>query len=114
MRKRRSGLTLIEVIVAMLLFSTGALALAATTGAVSRQIGSSVRRSRAASLARERSERALASGCSGLESGSETVDGIYATWTVSAGPFMTIYHELSRRSANGMDTDRFHSGIPCN
>lgn len=113
MRKRRAGLTLIEVIIAMVLFSTGALALAATTGAVMKQMGSSVLRSRAASLARERSEKARVSGCNGLTSGSETIDGVSATWTVSVGAVATIDHDLSRRSVHGVQADRFHFGIPC-
>lgn len=109
----RKGLTLIEVIVAMLLFSTGALALAAGTAAITRQMTVSLLRSRSAAFARARDEIAHASGCTGIASGSETRDGIQSAWTVSGGAAVTLYQILERRGNGGFETDRFLSTIPC-
>ena len=110
---KRTGLTLIEVIVAMLLFSTGALALAAGSAAITRQMTLSLLRSRSASFARVRDEIAHASGCSGITSGSETKQGIRAAWTVSGGSAVTLDQTLERRGIGGLRTDRFLSTIPC-
>jgi prepilin-type N-terminal cleavage/methylation domain-containing protein len=113
MRSARFGLTLIEVIVAMLLFSTGALALAAGSAAITRQMTVSLLRSRASAYARTREETAHATGCAGISSGSETRDGIRATWTVSTGTSVTLDQFLERRTIISQQTDRFLSAIPC-
>lgn len=48
---RRRGLTLVEVMIAILVFAIGALGLAATSAAILRQMASSAQRSRAAHAA---------------------------------------------------------------
>jgi prepilin-type N-terminal cleavage/methylation domain-containing protein len=110
---KRAGLTLIEVIVAMLLFSTGALALAAGTATITRQMTVSLLRSRSAAFARTRSESAHARGCSGIASGSETRDGIRSAWTISGSTAVTLDQLLERRGIGRLETDRFLSTIPC-
>ena len=113
MRSPRPGLTLIEVLVAMLLFSTGALALAAGSAAITRQMTVSLLRSRASAMARARDETAHATGCAGIGSGSETREGIRATWVVSPGAIATLDQFLERRAISSQRTDRFLSAIPC-
>jgi prepilin-type N-terminal cleavage/methylation domain-containing protein len=113
MSSPRAGLTLIEVIVAMLLFSTGALALSAGSAAITRQMTVSLLRSRASAMARSRDEAAHATGCAGISSGSETREGIRATWTVSSGTTATLDQLLERRAISSQQTDRFLSAIPC-
>ena len=113
MRSRRAGLTLIEVIVAMLLFSTGALALAAGSAAITRQMTVSLLRSRASTIARTREEKAHAGGCAGIGSGSESSQGIRSAWTFSSGPTATLDQALERRTISSQKTDRFLSAIPC-
>ena len=113
MRIERTGLTLIEVIVAILLFSTGALGLAAASAVITRQMTTSLLRSRAANFARERSEKAHAANCSVLSSGEESRDGIRASWTISPGHVATIDQRLERSTRTAIRTDRFISAIPC-
>lgn len=113
MECRRTGLTLVEVIVAMLLFSAGALALAGGSAAIVRQMTVSMLRSRAAAIARTRDETAHASGCTGVTSGSRTEDGIGSTWIVSAGPVASLSQTLERRGINSQRTDLFLSAIQC-
>ena len=113
MRNKQSGVTRVEVIVAILLLSTGALGLAASSAVITRQMTINLLRSRSANIARERSERAHAAACSGLSGGNETKDGIRASWTVSTGPVATIDQDLERRSRNEMHFDRFLSAVPC-
>jgi len=109
----KRGLTLIEVIVAMLLFSVGALGMAAASGAITRQMTISLLRSRAATTARSRDEEAHAVGCAGLTSGSETKQGIISTWTVSHGVTASIDQRIERRGTGQEHTDQFLSSVPC-
>jgi prepilin-type N-terminal cleavage/methylation domain-containing protein len=113
MRTRRDGVTLVEVIVAILLFSTGALGLAATSAVITRQMTMTLLRSRSANLARERSEKAHASNCAGVSSGQETRDGIRSSWTVTTGGAVMIDQQLERSSTSSTRTDRFLSAAPC-
>ena len=113
MRSTRPGLSLIEVIVAMLLFSSGALALVAGSAAITRQMTVSLFRARAAAIARTRDETAHATGCAGISGGSDTRYGIRAGWTVSGGAALTLDQVLERQGIRGIETDRFLSTIPC-
>ena len=56
----RRGLTLIELMIAILVFAIGALGLAATSAAILRQMASSAQRSRAAHLSASLNEKSLA------------------------------------------------------
>ena len=114
MRTRsRKGLTLVEVIVAMLLFSTGALGLAATSAFVARQLSFNNLRSRASFAARNRSETAIAEGCTGLSSGSETKDGVKSDWTFTSGTLATLDQSIQRAAQGGVGTDRVQSSVLC-
>ena len=113
MRNERAGITLIEVIVAILLFSTGALGLAATSAVITRQMTMSLLRSRSANLARERNEKAHATTCDRLSSGQETRDGIRASWTIAGGQAVMMDQRLERRTASSTREDRFLSAVPC-
>lgn len=113
MKKHRTGLTLLEVIVAILLFSVGALGMAAASAAITRQMMLSLLRSRAASIARDRDEAAHAAGCLGISSGSQTAHGISTRWTVTEGLTASLDQEIERRGTNQRVTDHFHSAVPC-
>ncbi|HEX8849795.1 MAG TPA: prepilin-type N-terminal cleavage/methylation domain-containing protein [Gemmatimonadaceae bacterium] len=78
----RGGFTLVELMVAMMVFSIGVLGLAATTATVARLMGSASRQTMAAAVAQSRIEKLRATSCASLASGSETVRGISSTWTV--------------------------------
>jgi prepilin-type N-terminal cleavage/methylation domain-containing protein len=111
--RSRPGLTLVEVIVAMLLFSTGALGLAATSAFVAREISFNNLRSRASFAARNRSERAIAAGCTGLSSGSEIRDGIKSEWAVAGETVAILDQSVQRTGQSGVRTDRVQSAVLC-
>jgi prepilin-type N-terminal cleavage/methylation domain-containing protein len=113
MRSNRHGLTLIEVIVAMLLFTIGALSMAATSAAISRQMTLSLLRSRAVSTARTRDEEMHAAGCAGISGGSETKQGIVSTWTVAQGATASVDQSVQRAGLLSQKTDHFLSAVPC-
>ncbi|HMA21663.1 MAG TPA: prepilin-type N-terminal cleavage/methylation domain-containing protein [Gemmatimonadaceae bacterium] len=113
MRLHRAGLTLIEVVVAILVFSAGALGLAAATAAITRQMTASLLRSRAAGIARTRDETAHASGCASVSGGAEAQQGVSSTWRVSPGSVVTLDQDIERPTPIASRTDRFLSAIPC-
>ena len=113
MKRKRIGLTLIEVIVAMLVFAIGGLGLAAGAAVVVKQIGLSTLRSNALTVARSRAERAAASGCGSVGSGDERRLGVRSVWNVTGGSAETLEQTMERQSALGMRSDRFLSAVSC-
>ena len=109
----RKGLTLIEVILAILIFSVGGLGLAASAASTARQISSNSLRSRAAAIALSRAETAQGSSCAAASSGTVSVPGIRSTWTVNTATVTTLDQRLERSDSRGVHSDRFLSAIRC-
>ncbi len=109
-----SGLTLIEVLIAMLVFTAGALALAATSAAIVRQMASSSQRAYAASSAGTRSELFHAAGCGTSVSGTDQSRGVRSDWSITRG---VASQELDQRITRGTEFGTrgatFLSGVPC-
>lgn len=80
----RAAFTLIEVLVALVLFAFGMLALAATSAATARSLGTAVRRARAGAAAVERVELLRPLACSAAASGRAALSGLTETWRVDA------------------------------
>lgn len=111
--KRRNGLTLIEVIVAMLVFAIGGLGLAAGSAIVVKQIRLNNLRSNAMTIAQSRAEQAIASGCSAISSGEERKLGVRSVWSANGGAAVTLDQTMERQTASGLHSDRFLSAITC-
>jgi prepilin-type N-terminal cleavage/methylation domain-containing protein len=86
---RIKGYTLIEVVVALIIFTVGALSLAASSALVARAMARNTVRERAARIAVSRIE-VLKSQCATATSGKETFQEIESDWAVT--------HEASRLS----------------
>lgn len=84
--RARAGTTLIELMVSIMILSTGVLALASTAAVILRQMGGAHTQSIVAHTAHSRFEQMRASSpCTSLASGTATwPDGITETWTVAA------------------------------
>ena len=80
----RDGFTLVELLVALMIFAVGMLGLAATAGSVTRMMGGAKRQVLAATVAQSRLERLRSSPCASITGGSDTTRGIVNKWTVSA------------------------------
>ena len=79
----RAGLTLIEVVIAILILTVGALALAGSSVVMMRRLSDSARTAAGASVGRNRIESSLAAPCSALAGGSEQILGIHSEWSVA-------------------------------
>jgi Tfp pilus assembly protein PilV len=90
----RGGFTLIETLVALVLFQLGMLALVATTGVAARDLAEAVARRRAQSIASSHAEALRAGACQGAESGSAPLTaGMIERWrvdVVGAGRSVTV------------------------
>jgi len=80
--RARAGFTLAELLVALMVFSVGALAMVATSANVMTLITSSKNRTLAAAVAEARFERLRSQPCSAHRSDSTTTRGIGEVWTV--------------------------------
>jgi prepilin-type N-terminal cleavage/methylation domain-containing protein len=83
-----AGYTLIEIIIALVVFTVGALALAASSGVVARTMASNATRELAARIAVSRIET-IASQCATARSGGETIRQMQSKWVTATGSTTT-------------------------
>jgi len=109
----RSGFTIVEVLVALVIISIGVLALASTAAVVARQMGASARLSTAASLGQSRLERlASAASCSALRGGTATTGGIEERWSVGVAGAVAVVTDVIR-IAPGAPPITFETTVRC-
>src|SRR5690348_7343273 len=98
--KTRQGFTIVELIVALVIFSVGALALVGTSARVVTTLASAQARTVAASVAANRFERMRAVSCASHRSDSAVTRGINERWTVvplSRADDVTVVLRLDRK-----------------
>jgi len=110
----RPAFTLVELLVAIVIFTIGLLALAATSGLVAAHVGDGGRLTAAAHAARTALDSLGAQGCNALVSGSAARDGIAVDWVVSrdssaAEVALTVGSILRR----GSRRDTYRLVVPC-
>ena len=113
-RRARAGFTLVEVIVAMLIFTVGLLAMAGTAGMVVRQMGDSNRMTVASAVARSRIEQLRLAPCTLGMSGSATTRGVTEAWRLT--PMVRssrIDVTVSFTTKNGTRSQSYRSMVPC-
>ena len=111
---RNAGYTLIETIVALLLFTIGALALVTTSALVGREMNTNAVRERAGRMAASRLE-ILGSACQVAESGNDRFQRIDSEWSVAVldSARLSVVESVSYPTPNGRRTDQFHAVLPC-
>ena len=109
----RRGYTLVEVIVAILIFTVGGLALAAGAATVSRTMASNNRRELATRLATSRLEL-LRAECPTATNGADSAAGVRSTWRVVASPgSIAVEETVSYQTAAGVRSETFHGSFAC-
>ena len=109
------GFTIIELLVAVVIFSVGLLALAGTASVILTTLTSTQSRTIAAGVAESRFERIRATACVSRASGSTRTRGITESWTLDrlarADDVTVAVTFLSNHQSR---TERFRSFLPCN
>ena len=82
-RRARRGLTLIEMIIAIIVMSIGVMALAGTATYVGTQMGSGRIQTIASSMSTKIADSLAARRCTSLVDGTQTSRGVTATWKVT-------------------------------
>ena len=100
----RHGFTLVELLVAIVVFTIGALALAGTAGLVAMHVGDGGRLTITAHIARSVLDSLRSQSCDRARSGSSSRGSVVTTWAVSrnartATIDLTINAPLQRRVA---------------
>jgi prepilin-type N-terminal cleavage/methylation domain-containing protein len=109
-----AGYTLIEVVVALLLFSVGALALVATSAVIGRELNANGIRERAGRMAESRLE-ILGAGCRGATAGREVRGEIESEWAVDFpdSAHVSLLESIEYPTRRGNRTDSYRVTVPC-
>ena len=110
----RRGYTIVELLVAVMIFSIGLLAMAGTASVILSTLTSTQSRTIAASVAESRFERVRATPCVNRAAGSALSRGISEAWTLDrlarADDVTVNVTFLSNRRQR---TETFRSFLPC-
>ena len=113
----RRGITLVEILIAIIMLTVGVMGLLGSTAAVAKQMGGGVRQTVAATVAQARIDSLTSLSCAslavaGVASGTSTSRGISEKWLVTDGKnIKTIAVEITipRRTTKLLYT----TVIPC-
>jgi prepilin-type N-terminal cleavage/methylation domain-containing protein len=108
------GYTLIEVVVALLILTVGALALAASSAVVAQSMAMNALRERAGRLASSRIE-VIKSQCRIAATGRETVWQFESSWVVARAESsrVSVTESVTYFSPRGSRTDTYRATIWC-
>ena len=113
----RSGFTLVEVIVAIVILTVGILGIVGATAKMTALESRGERLATAAFYAQSRMEQLRATGCANAAAGNETLVGVYIlTWTVAAEAAGSRAVMVAAEYPSGTATaaiDTFETFIPC-
>jgi prepilin-type N-terminal cleavage/methylation domain-containing protein len=112
--RRTAGYTLIEVIVALLVFTVGALALAASSAMVARAMAANSVREHGGRVAASRIA-VIKSECGIAASGSERLQQIQSSWSVTRSDLsrVAVTETVSYESPSGSRVQTFQTTIWC-
>ena len=110
----RTGFTIVELLIAIVILTVGVLALAATAGLVAAHVGDGGRLTGAAHAARSTLDSLRGVPCGSLTSGSSARRAVTLEWTVArdsvaAEIALTVGSSLRRRTR----TDAYRTTVPC-
>ena len=110
---KTGGYALVEIIVALLVFTVGALALVASSGVLTRAMANNAMRESAARIAMSRIE-AIVSQCATAPSGRETIQQIESAWVISgASSTKDVAESVSCLASRRSCTASYHATIWC-
>ena len=114
MRNIRVGYTLIEIVVALLLFSVGGLAMVSTSAVVGRELSANASRERAVRIAATRLEM-LRAACRSAGAGREELGRIKSEWSVGRpdSSQVSLLEAITYPTKQGVRSDVYRVTVPC-
>ncbi len=111
----KSGFTIVEVLLALILLVTGVLALASTASMTTRAVAAASRATRGAAVASAQLESLIAGACGGGASRGQATSGEFTVvWSASSGKVLTdIVVVLQTRGPQGVTSDTFVTAKAC-
>jgi type II secretory pathway component PulJ len=112
--ERTAGYTLIETIVALLLFTIGGLGLVSTSALVGREMKTNAVRERAGRMAASRLE-IISADCRRAASGRETFQQVESSWSVAFldSARLSVVESVSYPTLDGRRVDQFRAVLSC-
>ncbi|MBI2537356.1 MAG: prepilin-type N-terminal cleavage/methylation domain-containing protein [Gemmatimonadetes bacterium] len=110
------GMTLIEVLLAVVVLSTGVLAAASAAAVVANLVAQGRRATQAATLAAERLETLRSQPCASLSGGTALLGDYQVTWTVAStlnGRGRRVLVTLAWPTARAVHAETFASTFAC-
>jgi len=108
------GFTLVEAMVAIMVFAVGVLGLAGSAAVMTRQMSSGNRLARATIIARSRVEQFTAQDCTKLASGSASVSGYSEQWLViPVTRAVRVVEQVTFGGERGSRTRTYVTLLPC-
>lgn len=113
--RARTGFTMVELIVAMLMLTIGLLGLAGVGAVVLKQMRGGTYQTVAASIAQSRFEQLEGDACSTIASGTATVRGMAERWTVSTigTRARAVYDTVTFVGTSGTKKVGIHTVLAC-
>jgi prepilin-type N-terminal cleavage/methylation domain-containing protein len=110
------GLTLVEVVVALVVFGVGMLGLGSAMLVLMRQARATQIQSIATDVAASRLERLVFTSCGTRTAGSDQFRGVESSWSVDSrlgSSAMLVTHGVQFALPNGIRSREYHAGVPC-
>ena len=114
MFRNERGVTLLEIVISVVIFSIGALSLVASSALMIRRLGEANRTSNAARVAARRLELTHSASCSAVGAGEDETFGIRSRWTPSTNAHaLDIDERVQFTTRRGVHDEKFLSAVPC-
>ena len=116
MKLTKMGFTLVEVMVALLVFTLGVLGAVKATGGLARMVSEGKQEAGAAAIAQDRMERLRATSCASMAGGSETVRKYSVSWAVTSpvsSDSRAVTVVAAYENSNGARADTFQTLVLC-
>jgi type IV pilus assembly protein PilV len=114
MTQSQRGFTIVEMLIAVIIFSVGLLAMAGTASVIMTTLTSTQSRAIATAVAESRFERMGATACASRASGSAVTRGVSETWTLARlarADDVTV--SVTYLSNHRPSTEQFRTYLPC-
>jgi prepilin-type N-terminal cleavage/methylation domain-containing protein len=114
--RARAGFTIVEMVVAIIVFTIGVMGLAGTAAYVARQMNGGAQQTLAATIAQSRIDSIAGTACRAVGSGTAVRKGISERWTVERPAnfnVLRITEQVTWTTGRSTRTQIYTASFPC-